>query len=213
MKQPPVFLTAEWKQLLMLNYSVDSALLQPFIPAGTELDRFEGRTYVSLVGFLFHKTRVRGIAIPFHGSFEEVNLRFYVKRDARRGVAFIRELVPKHAVAAIARFIYGENYSRAPMFHRIHAEPETGVVKAEYSWGSGPGRCLMGIETEGPSLIPAEGSLGQFITEHYWDTPANPTVAALNTRSSTRNGAWEWRNRRNSQATRLNIMGPNLPGC
>ena len=81
MPQPRVFLTAEWKQLLMLNFAVDPALLRPFLPAGTEIDSFEGRTYVSLVGFQFNDTRVAGFAIPFHRSFEEVNLRFYVRRS------------------------------------------------------------------------------------------------------------------------------------
>ena len=101
--QQRTFLTAEWKNLLMLNYAVDPALLQPFVPAGTELDQHDGITYASLIGFEFNKTRLFGRAVPFHQSFEEVNLRFYVRRGTRRGVVFIRELVPKVAVTAIAR--------------------------------------------------------------------------------------------------------------
>lgn len=168
MAQPRVFLTAEWKQLLMLNYSVDPALLRPFVPTGTELDSFEGRTYVSLVGFQFNDTRVAGFAIPFHRSFEEVNLRFYVRRLEKRGVVFIRELVPKLAIAATARFFYGEKYSCVPMAHRIVVNPEKTGVEAEYSWGSGARRCAMRIETAGENYVPADGSLSQFITEHYW---------------------------------------------
>ncbi len=60
----------------MLNYAVDAALIEPFVPPGTELDHFEDATYASLVGFEFNRTRLRGLAIPFHQSFEEVNLRF-----------------------------------------------------------------------------------------------------------------------------------------
>src|SRR5580704_9329887 len=93
------FLTAEWNNLLMLNYAVDASLLERFVPAGTELDAFEGKTYISLVGFEFNRTRVLGFAVPFHQAFEEVNLRFYVRRFSKRGVVFIRELVPKYAVA------------------------------------------------------------------------------------------------------------------
>src|SRR5216117_1464383 len=96
------FLTAEWKNLVMLNYSVNASLLEPLVPAGTELDMFEGKTYVSLVGFEFNRTRVLGFAVPFHQNFEEVNLRFYVRRGSKRGVVFIRELVPLFMVAAIA---------------------------------------------------------------------------------------------------------------
>ncbi|MGA3129375.1 MAG: DUF2071 domain-containing protein [Terracidiphilus sp.] len=168
MTSPKVFLTAEWKQLVMLNYAVDPDLLAPFVPAGTELDGCEGCIYVSLVGFQFNDTRVAGCAIPFHRSFEEVNLRFYVRRSEKRGVVFIRELVPKIAIAATARLFYGEKYSCVPMAHRIYFQPEKDAVEAEYSWGAGPQRCAMRIETVGNNLLPADGSLGQFITEHYW---------------------------------------------
>jgi uncharacterized protein len=167
-KQPGVFLTAEWHNLLMFNYAVDPCMLQRFVPRGTELDAFEGRTYISLVGFEFNRTRVAGVVIPFHGCFEEVNLRLYVRRLEKRGVVFIRELVPKFAVAAIARIAFGENYSRVPMSHSIHIQPETGNVEAEYCWGSGTSRCSMRMEAEKTSFLPPDGSLGQFITEHYW---------------------------------------------
>jgi uncharacterized protein len=167
-----VFLTAEWKHLAMLNYAVDPGLLEPFVPAGTELDAFEGRTYVSLVGFQFNETRLHtrfgGFAIPFHRSFEEVNLRFYVRRKEKRGVVFIRELVPKLAIAATARLCYGEKYSCVPMAHRIQVQPQKNTVEAEYSWRAGQRRCAMQLTTEGDSFLPADGSLGQFITEHYW---------------------------------------------
>ncbi len=162
------FLTAEWKNLVMLNYAVEPLLLQEFVPAGTELDSFQGRIYVSLIGFEFNRTRIAGTPVPFHQSFEEVNLRFYVRRHNRRGVVFIRELVPKRLVAAIARLAFGENYSCVPMSHSIctYARPE--VIEAAFSFGSGPDRCSMRIETAGSAFLPEDESLAQFITEHYW---------------------------------------------
>ena len=150
----------------MLNYAVDPEMLREYVPAGTELDQFEGSTLVSLIGFEFNKTRMLNQAVPFHQSFEEVNLRFYVRRGSRRGVVFVGELVPKLAVTAIARLVYGERYSCVPMSHRV--ESADGNVKAEYGWGSGPGRCSITLETSLPGYLPAEGSLSQFITEHYW---------------------------------------------
>ena len=172
MKQPGVFLTAKWEQLAMLNYSVDPGLLATFVPPGTTLDAFEGRTYVSLVGFQFNETRLHtrlgSFAVPFHRSFEEVNLRFYVRRNEKRGVVFIRELVPKFAIAATARFCYGEKYSCVPMAHRIQVQPEKNAIEAEYSWGAGLRRCSIRLTTEGDNFLPADGSLSQFITEHYW---------------------------------------------
>src|SRR5580658_3335941 len=162
------FLTAEWNNVFLLIYAVGPSLLERFVPAGTELDLFEGRAYLSLVGFEFNRLRILGLAVPFHQSFEEVNLRFYVRRSSRRGVVFIRELVPRYAAAAVARFAFNENYSCVPMSHRIQTRAEGDVTEAEYAWGSGRDRCTMRIETEEASFLPPDGSLGQFITEHYW---------------------------------------------
>ncbi len=163
----------------MLNYAVDSKLLQPFVPCGTTLDRFDGNAYVSLVGFEFNRTRMLGLLVPFHQSFEEVNLRFYVKRAERRGVVFIRELVPRRAVATIARFAFNENYSCAPMSHRIETRTNQEIAEAEYGWGSGADRCSIRIETEGTSFLPDEGSRSQFITEHYWGYAAQKDGSCL----------------------------------
>jgi len=164
--QPRTFLTAEWKNLLMLNYVVNPATLRAFVPAGTEIDQHQGKTYVSLIGFEFNKTRILGRSVPFHQSFEEVNLRFYVRRGTRRGVVFIRELVPKLAVTAVARFAYGENYSCVPMSHSIDVGPNG--IMAEFAWGTDDARCSISAQIRKESFFPAEGSLAQFITEHYW---------------------------------------------
>ncbi|HEV2324933.1 MAG TPA: DUF2071 domain-containing protein [Terracidiphilus sp.] len=169
-----IFLTAEWKNLAMFNYAVDPRLLERFVPSGTELDLWEGTGYLSLVGFEFNHTRVSGVAVPFHRSFEEVNLRFYVKRGKKRGVTFIRELVPRRAVAMVARRFFNENYSCVPMAHRIRSGATEGLMSAEYFWGSGAGRCSMRIEARGEDLLPSEGSHAQFITEHYWGYAAQP---------------------------------------
>jgi uncharacterized protein YqjF (DUF2071 family) len=177
--KPDVFLTAEWKNLLMLNYAVDPALLRPYVPAGTELDSFDGTTYLSLIGFEFNRTRISGIPAPFHQAFEEVNLRLYVRRESKRGVVFIRELVPKRLVALVARLAFNENYSYVPMSHRIETEPGGDVRKAEYAWMDGSNRCSMNIETEGPRFVPAEGSVSQFITEHYWGYAKQKDGSAL----------------------------------
>jgi len=167
-------MTAEWKWLLMANYTVDPALLEPLVPRGTELDAHDGSVYLSLIGFLFNRSRIFGVPIPLHQSFEEVNLRFYVRRRERRGVVFIRELVPRYWVATIARLGYNEKYSSVPMSHRIHADPASDAREAEYAWGTGKNRCSARLTTAGESFLPAEGSLSQFITEHYWGYAAQP---------------------------------------
>jgi len=155
----------------MLNYAIDPALLAPLLPTGTELDMWNGTHYISVVGFLFLETRIMGIAIPFHRNFEEVNLRFYVRRKAgnewRRGVVFIREIVPRAAIAFTARTLYNEPYLALPMEHQL--EIRNGVVKkAQYSWGFKGERHSMSVTTRGNPGPLREGSEAEFITEHYW---------------------------------------------
>jgi uncharacterized protein len=168
--QPGTFLTAEWRELAMLNYVVDPGLLHPFVPRGTELDCWQGKAFVSLVGFRFLKAKVFGVTFPFHGDFDEVNLRFYVRRkegvEVRRGVVFIREIVPRRAIAAVARRFYQERYIALPMSHRIQPGGHDRVV--EYSWKFRGGWNNLNLTTTGDSALPAEGSQEQFITEHYW---------------------------------------------
>ena len=166
-----VFLSAEWRDLVMLNYEVTPDLLAPFIPSGTELDLFNGKTFISLVGFRFLRTKLFGfLPLPFHTNFNEVNLRFYVRRREdgvfRRGVVFIREFVPRRAIAQTARVVYGENYSSHAMRHSI-SRNATGL-SAEYQWQFNGQWCCLCAEASGISAHPNEGSLEQFITEHYW---------------------------------------------
>jgi uncharacterized protein YqjF (DUF2071 family) len=165
-----VFLSAEWRNLVMLNYRVEPALLERYVPRGTEIDSFQGCTYVSVVGFQFLRTKIFGVVpIPFHVNFDEVNLRFYVRRvesgEVRRGVVFVKEIVPKRAIAYLARLSYGEKYFRCPMRHDIS---EAQGPSAEYRWKFRGKWCAVGAEAAGASSLPAEGSLEQFITEHYW---------------------------------------------
>jgi len=167
-----VFLTAEWRDVVMLNYEVDAALLAGYVPRGTELDAFGRRTLVSLVGFRFLRTRIFGVLpIPFHATFDEVNLRLYVRRReasgaVRRGVVFIREIVPKRAVAAIARIAYNENYSCHPMRHQVHTDGAG--IRAAYEWRAGGEWIGLHGEARDEPAPPAEGSMEQFVSEHYW---------------------------------------------
>jgi hypothetical protein len=167
---PGRFLTAEWRDLVMLNYEVDPAALRPLVPAGTELDTWEGTLYASMVGFLFLDTRVLGIPIPFHRDFEEVNLRFYVRRRGpegwRRGVVFVKEIVPRWAIATVARVVYNEQYEALPMRHRIAGAGADRSV--EYGWKHRGRWCRIAATTHGEPAALTPGSEAEFITEHYW---------------------------------------------
>lgn len=163
------FLTARWENLVLLNYECPSALLEPLVPTGTELDTWEGHTLISLVGFRFADTRLLGVPVPFHRTFEEVNLRFYVRRvgsDRQRAVVFIRELVPRWAIATVARQVYNEPYLSVPMRHRCSLTGDEGEVC--YGWTYGGEEFELGARVGSAAQPLAPGSEEEFITEHYW---------------------------------------------
>jgi uncharacterized protein len=160
------FLTAEWRDLIMANYEVDPALLAERVPAGTESELHEGNCFVSLVGFMFLDTRVMDFLVPFHVNFEEVNLRFYVRRETdgeiRRGVVFVKEIVPRYAIAKIARTLYGEPYECWRMSHTRKGD----IV--EYGWNKAGCDNRLTVRRGENRGVPAEDSHGEFIIEHYW---------------------------------------------
>ncbi len=164
------FLTAEWRKLALANYEVDPKILQPFLPSGVELDPWKGKHYVSLVGFMFVNTKVIGIKIPFHTNFEEVNLRFYVRRkvdgDWRRGVVFIKEIVPRHAITLIANTLYKEHYETQKMGHQWSFDQNT--ITVSYNWWHGKNKQSLKVIGKTPAQPIPKKSEEEFITEHYF---------------------------------------------
>lgn len=164
------FLNAQWRKLVMVNYAVDPALLKPYVPFETELDTWNGTCYISLVGFMFVDTRVLRLRIPFHINFEEVNLRFYVKykdtEEYKRGVVFIKEIVPRPALTLVANLLYNENYETLRTRHSwVEAEDSLTI---EYGWKKkGQWHTMKAVADKTPVDI-AEGSEEEFITEHFW---------------------------------------------
>ena len=172
--QPPTrpFLTATWRYLAMLNYEIDPTVLRPHLPTGLAVDTWQGRAFVSMVGFLFLDTRVLGLAIPWHRNFEEVNLRFYVRRsdlgqDAPRAVVFVKEIVPRPAIAWTARALYGERYVAMPMQHQI-GYAAGAPASVEYGWRFRGRWQRLAVRPQGAPQPMTPGSEAEFIAEHYW---------------------------------------------
>jgi uncharacterized protein len=165
-----IFLKANWENIVMANYEIDPKILQPYLPKGVELDLFEGKAYVSLVGFMFKNTRLFGIPIPYLGTFEEVNLRFYVVRkegdEVKRGVVFINETVPYAVVAWMANVLYKEHYSAIPTKHRIDIGEHNKEIRYEWlqnnKWNS------IQLTTTTANAAMQQDSFEQFIFEHYY---------------------------------------------
>lgn len=154
----------------MLNYEIEPSLLYPYLPKGTELDFFNSTCYISLVGFMFLDTRVKGISFPYHKNFEEVNLRFYVRYKEnecwKRGVVFIREIVPKRMVRFVANTFYGERYFYLPMKNLLHANLDSLEIKYEWLFKKQWNYIQAVIEKTSTAAI--ANSEEEFITEHYF---------------------------------------------
>jgi hypothetical protein len=163
------FLDAQWRKLIMINYTVDPAILKPYLPFETELDLWNDTCYVSLVGFMFVETKVLGLKIPLHINFEEINLRFYVKYKhtdgVKRGVVFLKEIVPRPALTMVANLLYSEKYETLKTRHTWLVEDETLTV--EYGWKKGEWNSIKVIADKNPVDI-APYSEEEFITEHFW---------------------------------------------
>jgi uncharacterized protein len=167
------FLTAEWRHLVILTYEVDAGVLAPLLPAGVALDPWRGRTLVSAVGFRFLDTRVLGLAVPGHRDFDEVNLRFYVRREVpggepRRGVVFVRELVPRAAVALLARLAFNEPYRTLAMRSAVPGALAETPGRLTYEWRARGAWQRLAATAEGSPDVPLPGSEEAFVTERRW---------------------------------------------
>lgn len=164
------FLTAEWRKLIMANYDVDPSILEKFLPYKTVLDSFNGKCYVSLVGFRFQNTRILNLSVPFHTDFPEINLRFYVRfkegNEWKRGVVFLKEIVPKPTISFVANLIYKEKYISLPVRHSEEFNEDS--LKISYEWKFRNHWQKLSVKTSPNSIPLVPGSEEEFITEHFW---------------------------------------------
>jgi uncharacterized protein len=193
------FIAAAWRFLCIANFAVDRARIERLVPRGTEIDLFQGRVLASIVGFRFLDTRVLGVPIPGHRDFDEVNLRIYVRRRMpdgpwRRGVTFIREFVPRRAIALVARLCYHEPYRALPMRHHLDfgRDHDGDPTAVSYGWRVGGRWHTLGATMSGPPAPPSPGSEPEFTIEHYWGYTSRPDGTTME--YEVRHAPWRvWR--------------------
>jgi uncharacterized protein YqjF (DUF2071 family) len=181
------FLTARWSNLFLANYRVPDGLLQPRLPPGLQLDRHDGLAFVSLVAFDFLDTRVLGVPWPGYRNFPEVNLRFYVRDGDRRGVVFVRELVPHRLVAFLARVFYNEPYMALPMTSTV-TDADDAITIEHRLTGRGRVHTIRATGAK-PATRPAAESVAHFFKEHQWGFGRSRRGATL--RYEVRHSVWD----------------------
>jgi hypothetical protein len=121
------------------------------------------------VALRFLHTRLAGIPVPLHQDFEQVNFRFYVRRQAgseiRRGAVFIKEIVPSLSMTLAARVLFNESYVTAPMRHEVTAG-ELGW--ASYEWQLAGRWNRVAARRNGPARPVSPDSPEAFITDRLW---------------------------------------------
>lgn len=155
------FLTAEWRDVIGITFPCPPERLLPYLPPGATIDTLDGSPRVSLVAFAFSRTRVLRVPVPGHIRFPEINLRFYVRYRGQRAVVFIRELVPRRAIATIARLRYNEPYVRVPM--TWGRELEAGSLRVWHRFAKGSS---IDVTAAATGTLPAPGSPGHWLTDH-----------------------------------------------
>ncbi|MEO5905745.1 MAG: DUF2071 domain-containing protein, partial [Saprospiraceae bacterium] len=151
------------------NYAVDPVLLKNYLPTGTHLELWNNQCYLSLVGFMFLETKFLGVKFPLHTNFPEVNLRFYVNRNTlqerKRGVVFIKEVVPLPVVTFIANTFYKEHYHTMPMRHSWKIAKEK--ISVEYAWKKNEWYSMKIVSNPASHPI-VENSIYSFFTDNPW---------------------------------------------
>lgn len=159
------FLTADWRNLFLVTYAFPPDVLAPYLLSGLEPDTLDGQAFASLVAFDFHNTRVKGIRVPFHINFPEINLRYYVKnvKTGERGVGFVREIVPLPAITMVANWLYNENYATHPT--RSKNWQDTEGQHFSYATKVGGRWHKMAVTTDPTAILPEPSALDDFFKE------------------------------------------------
>ena len=154
------------------SFDVDPRALETLVPAGTELDTWEGRTLVSLVAFEMTDNRLLGLPLTFARSYDQINLRFYVRHrcdgEVRSGVVFLKELLPVPALVAGARLLYRENYERQPVSARVRPPEQERAGRVVYRWRRHDQLHRLAVDFAPPLALPEEGTLEHFLADRHW---------------------------------------------
>lgn len=108
-----------WLDLAFIHHRVETAKLEPLLPADVELESFDGSAWIAVVPFRMAGVMRRPLPdLPFFSTFPELNVRTYVTVQGKRGVWFFSLDAASRAVVFGGRNFYNLPYHIARMQHR-----------------------------------------------------------------------------------------------
>lgn len=151
-----------WEELCFLHWRVDEAALRALVPAGLELETFDGAAWLGITPLRLTGFRLRGTPpLPRLSSFPELNVRTYVARDGKPGIWFFSLDTPSRFAVEAARRLYRLPFRQA----RLTLERRGGFLQVD---SSRDGAVLSGrYRPAGEVAPPAPGSLEHFLAERY----------------------------------------------
>ena len=163
----PWVMAQTWQDLLFAHWPVPAPDVRALIPAGLEIDTFDGTAWVAVVPFRMSGVRLRGTpALPWLSYFPELNVRTYVVRDGKPGVWFFSLDAGNFVAVAIARRWFHLPYFPADMncverhgsihyqSQRTHRDAAPASLKARY-------------RPIAPRQRAQPGTIEYFLTERY----------------------------------------------
>ncbi len=152
----------EWNRALFFHWKADAQLLESLVPAGLQLDTYDGEAWISVVAFTMENIRPRYLpAVPALSDFHEINVRTYVRSGGERGVYFLSIEAQKYLSVKLSRTLSGLPYEIAGM------QREYGEQHTYRSMNSRTGNSLKAVYTIGPELA-AKTPLDKWLTERYY---------------------------------------------
>lgn len=163
----PWVMNQTWLDLLFIHWPVPVEAIARHLPAGLEVDLFDGQAWIAIVPFRMRNVRPRGLpSLLGLSHFPELNVRTYVVRDGKPGVWFFSLDADNAFAVATARAVYSLPYFRAAMScsaredwidytsKRTHPNAAPAHFEARY-------RAMEPMDPVRP------GTLDHFLTERY----------------------------------------------
>lgn len=174
-----IILSQSWRELVFIHWRIDAAEVAPFLPAGIIPDEFDGSSWIGLIPFGMHDSAAfGGPAVPYFGSFTEVNVRLYgVDRQGRRGVVFLSLEASRLAAVLTARALFTLPYFWA----RASLTRADGQLRYRSTRISAAAPATL-IVARPSSVRVTDNALAEFLTARWtlFETRAGRTIAMFN---------------------------------